>query len=158
MNNTNTAAISDFGTVLLFILGASLFLLIGLGASRLLRPQAPNAEKNTPYECGEEPVTSAWGQFNIRFYVIALIFILFEVELVMMFPWATVFANPDLIEKSGGTWGWFALIEMLFFVLVLVAGLAYAWAKKHLDWDKPQTQEPQIQEIIPMGAYRKYLS
>ena len=88
--------ISGFGTVLLFILGGLFFIIVALFMGKLLRPNHPNEEKMTTYESGEEPVNNAWGAFNVRFYVIALIFILFEVELVFLFPWAIVFADADL--------------------------------------------------------------
>lgn len=149
--------ISGFGMVLLFAIGAILFVLMGLLASKILRPSAPNAEKLSPYECGEEPVGTALGQFNIRFYIIALIFILFDVEMVFLFPWATVFGNKELIEKSDGVWGWFALLEMITFVIILAVGLAYAWAKGYLDWIKPQPQIPEIDNAIPEEAYFEYL-
>src|SRR5262245_36546110 len=103
--------ISGFGEVLLYIIGGTLFILAGLFTSRLIRPSRPNAEKLTTYESGEEPISAAWTQFNIRFYIIALIFILFEVEIVFLFPWATVFAKKELIEQTDGRWGWVALTE-----------------------------------------------
>lgn len=149
--------ISGFGLVLLFMLAATAFIVVNLLISKILRPNAPNPEKNLPYECGEEPLGSVWGQFNIRFYVIALIFILFDVELAFMFPWATVFGNEQLQEVSGGTWGWFALVEMSFFVLILVVGLAYAWQRGHLDWAKPKPQLPTLTEPLPQQAYERFL-
>ena len=84
--------INGFGTVGLFILGGLGFILIALMVGKLLRPYRPNEEKLTTYESGEDPVNNAWGQFNLRFYIIALVFILFEVELVFLFPWAVVLA------------------------------------------------------------------
>ncbi|SFC53383.1 NADH-quinone oxidoreductase subunit A [Flexibacter flexilis DSM 6793] len=149
--------ISGFGLVLLFMLGAAAFLGINLLISKVLRPDAPNPEKNLPYECGEEAIGSVWGQFNIRFYVIALIFILFDVELAFMFPWATVFGNEQLQAASGGSWGWFALAEMGFFVLILAVGLAYAWQRGHLDWAKPKPQLPTAAEPLPEQIYERFL-
>lgn len=155
-NNT----ISEFGIILLFILGALAFVLLALTFSKLVRPNRPNFEKLTSYECGEEPVGNAWAQFNVRFYIIALIFILFEVELLFIFPWATVFGDAERIKNTNGMWGWFALTEMFLFILILVLGLAYAWAKGFLDWVKP---EPKIQDYhspVPKDLYeqinRKY--
>jgi NADH-quinone oxidoreductase subunit A len=78
------------------------------------------------YECGEESEGSAWLQFNIRFYVIALIFLIFDVEVVFLFPWAVVFKEMGLL----------ALIEMGIFLLILVVGLAYVWVKADLNWVK----------------------
>ncbi|HEX6224880.1 MAG TPA: NADH-quinone oxidoreductase subunit A, partial [Chryseolinea sp.] len=83
--------LSAFGEVLLFIVAGVIFILVTLLVSKLIRPDRPNPEKLSTYESGEEPVSSAWSQFNIRFYIIALIFLLFEVEIVFLFPWSTVF-------------------------------------------------------------------
>src|SRR5215210_3462830 len=104
--------LSDFGTLLLFLIGGALFILVGLLTAKLIRPHRPNAEKLATFECGEEPMGHSWVQFNPRFYVIALIFIIFDVELAFMFPWAVVFGNRQLIEASAGLWGWFALVEI----------------------------------------------
>ncbi|HEX5171997.1 MAG TPA: NADH-quinone oxidoreductase subunit A, partial [Cyclobacteriaceae bacterium] len=110
--------LSEFSEVLLFIVGGVLFVLSALIVSWLVRPNRPNPEKLSTYESGEEPVSLAWSQFNMRFYIIALIFILFEVELVFLFPWATIFARKELIAKTNGLWGWFTLIEMGIFLLI----------------------------------------
>lgn len=147
---------SDFGTILLFLIGGAIFVVIGLFTSRLLRPDRPNQEKLTTYESGEEPIGNAWIQFNPRFYVVALIFIIFDVELAFLFPWATVFGRTDLIEVTDGAWGWFSLIEMFIFIGVLVLGLAYAWAKGHLDWIKPKPVLPQSRSKIPMEVYQQF--
>ncbi|GHA63205.1 NADH-quinone oxidoreductase subunit A [Pontibacter akesuensis] len=146
---------SDFGTILLFLVGGAIFVVIGMLTSRLIRPNNPNAEKLTTYESGEEPIGSAWVQFNPRFYVVALIFIIFDVELAFLFPWATVFGRKELIDATDGLWGWFALAEMFIFIGVLVLGLAYAWAKGHLDWIKPKPILPQSRSKIPMDVYRQ---
>ncbi|WP_242922119.1 NADH-quinone oxidoreductase subunit A [Pontibacter liquoris] len=146
---------SDFGTILLFLVGGTIFVLLGLFTARLIRPSRPNEEKLTTYESGEEPIGNAWVQFNPRFYVVALIFIIFDVELAFLFPWATVFGRRDLIEATDGAWGWFALIEMVVFIGILVLGLAYAWAKGHLDWIKPKPVLPQSRSRIPMEVYEQ---
>ncbi len=83
------------------------------------------------YECGEVPEGSAWVKFNVRFYVIALIFIIFDVEVIFLFPWAVIF--QDLISSG---FGMLAFIEMFLFVLILVVGFAYVWVKGDLDWVK----------------------
>ncbi len=134
--------LSDFGIMLLFILAAFAFIGGILLFGKLLRPDRPNEEKLTTYESGEEPVGNANIQFNPRFYVIALIFVLFDVELVLLFPWATVFGQATLIAETDGLWGWFTLTEAFIFVGVLALGLAYAWAKGYLDWEKPQPNTP----------------
>lgn len=152
--------LSDFGVLLLFILGAFAFIGLVLFVARLLRPDRPNREKNSTYESGEEPVGNANVQFNIRFYVVALVFVLFDVELVFLFPWATVFGQARLIQATDGLWGWFALAEAGLFVLILGLGLAYVWAKGYLDWVKPQPKQPTVNTNVPADLYqtinRKY--
>lgn len=147
--------LSDFGILLLFIVGAFAFIAIVLFIARLLRPNKPNVEKNSTYESGEEPVGNANIQFNIRFYVVALIFVLFDVELVFLFPWATVFGQEQLIKETGGLWGWFALGEVTLFVIILSLGLAYVWVKGYLDWVKPQPKVPTVETKVPAELYRK---
>lgn len=145
--------ISAFGWAFLFILAGILFVVMGLLTASFLRPNRPNEEKLSTYECGEDTVGSAWGQFNVRFYLIALIFVLFDVEIIFLFPWATVFGQEALIEASEGLWGWFALLEVLIFVGILILGLAYAWVKGYLDWVKPQNADIQYKSNIPEDAY-----
>ncbi len=152
MQNTE---LSGFGVILLFIIGAVSFVLITLVVARLIRPHRPNEEKLTTYESGEDPLGSAWGQFNPRFYVVALIFILFDVEIVFLFPWATVLGQAELIERTDGAWGWFALAEMSIFVVILALGLAYAWAKGFLDWVKPTTKPPEYKSVVPAELYEQ---
>ncbi|MFN8354003.1 MAG: NADH-quinone oxidoreductase subunit A [Spirosomataceae bacterium] len=147
--------ISDFGYILLYIITGIVFLVAMFGVSRLLRPDRPNIEKNSTYESGEEPEGNANVKFNIRFYVVALLFVLFEVELVFLFPWATVFGQTSLIEETNGLWGWFSLGEMFVFVGILALGLAYAWVKGHLDWVRPQPKTPVFKSKIPTELYQK---
>ncbi|QHT68995.1 NADH-quinone oxidoreductase subunit A [Rhodocytophaga rosea] len=147
--------VSEFGGILLFIIGGILFVLIAMTAARLLRPNRPNEEKLTSYECGEEAVGSAWGPFNVRFYIIALIFILFDIELVFLFPWAVVFGQKELIAATNGLWGWFALAEMAIFIIILATGLAYAWAKGYLDWIRPEIKVPAFESKVPAQLYQK---
>mgnify|MGYP006291552393 FL=1 len=110
----------------------------GIIAASIVRPNHPNPVKHSTYESGEEPIGSPWIQFNTRFYIIALAFIIFDVELVLLFPWATVF--KDL--------GWFAFIAMTIFVVILVLGLAYDWAKGYLEWDRPDPYIPKMKDLV----------
>ncbi len=142
-----------FGEVLLFIIIGVGFLLGGLFTSWLIRPSRPNAEKLTTYESGEEPMGTARGRVNTRFYIIALIFLLFEVEIVFLFPWATVFGNKDLITQTNGLWGWFSLAEMVIFIMILALGLAYVWVKGYLDWPKPEVQPNNYKSPVPKHYY-----
>ncbi len=146
---------SHFGILLLFILAAFAFIGGVLFVGSLLRPNRPNEEKMTTYESGEEPVGNANVQFNIRFYVVALIFVLFDVELVFLFPWATVFGQPVLLSATDGLWGWFALAEAALFVGVLALGLAYSWAKGYLDWVKPAPVLPSLKTPVPADLYQQ---
>ncbi len=146
---------SHFVNILLFIAGAVVFSGITLLISRLLRPQRSNPEKLSTYESGEEPMGSAWALFNPRYYVIALIFVLFEVEIIFLFPWAVVFSDNTLLEVTQGKWGWFTLTEMIVFVFILSIGLIYVWRKGFLDWDKPQTKIPEFHSPVPEDLYKR---
>ena len=116
----------DFGTVFFAVMLGIVMIAIPLVSSWLVAPSNKTKDKLDTYECGEEAEGSAWLQFNIRFYIIALIFLIFDVEVVFLFPWAVVFKEMGLL----------ALIEMGIFLLILIAGLAYVWVKSDLDWVK----------------------
>lgn len=120
--------------------------------NRLIAPSKPNPEKLSSYECGEEPTGSSWVQLNSRFYVIALVFLLFDVEMVFIFPWATVFGNHNLIAQDN-RWGWFSLIEMFVFMGILILGLVYVWAKGDLQWIKTKIIKPAVDVNIPASVY-----
>lgn len=147
--------ISEFGTILIFIIGAILFFGVAMLTARLLRPHRPNPEKTSTYESGEDPVGNAWGRFNVQFYIVALVFILFDVELVFLFPWAAVYGDRQLNAETHGLWSWFTLVEMVVFVAVLALGLAYAWVKCHLDWVKPQPKPIVFESKVPASLYEK---
>lgn len=147
--------ISAFGEILLYIIGGIMFILVSFFASSLLRPNRPNPQKLSTYESGEEAISAAWTQFNIRFYVIALIFLLFEVEILFLFPWTTIFARKDLLEATNGAWGWFSVIEVVLFILILALGLAYAWVNGHLDWVKPEPSPTKLKGTVPAELYQK---
>jgi NADH-quinone oxidoreductase subunit A len=120
-----------FANVLVFfVLGLGLCALM-LGLGRLVRPANPLAPKLTTYECGEPPTGNAWINFNIRFYLVAIIFVIFDVELAFMYPVVTVFR--DWLQSGRGL---FALVEMLLFLGVLAIGLVYVWVKRDLQWLK----------------------
>jgi NADH-quinone oxidoreductase subunit A len=122
--------------------------------NKLIAPHKPNPEKLTSYECGEEPTGNAWMPFNSRFYVIALVFLLFDVEMVFIFPWAIVFGSHEMNDIDP-RWGWLALTEMFLFLGVLILGLAYVWVKGDLDWIKPKPIVPTTNTLIPSGLYDK---
>jgi len=149
------SSLSPFGEILIFIIGGLLFVIGGLVTAKIIRPSRPNEQKLTTYESGEEPLGNAWGRVNVRFYLMAIIFLLFEVEIVFLFPWASIFGSKELIEQTDGLWGWFSLIEMFVFISVLALGLAYAWVKGYLDWPKPEIEINEFQSPVPSSLYDK---
>jgi NADH-quinone oxidoreductase subunit A len=120
-----------YATVLVFAISAIGFALANLVIGSLFRPKFPGAEKGLTYECGEVPTGEAWFNFNPRFYVIALIFVIFEVEIALMFP-------VVLVYKSWvhGHHGGVAFFEILTFTLILAVGLVWVWAHGDLEWIK----------------------
>ncbi len=130
----------DFANVLVFLLLGLFLSAMMLGLGRLLRPSNPLVPKLATYECGEPPTGSAWINFNIRFYLVALIFVIFDVEIAFMYPVVAVFRDW-LLSGRGAT----ALAEMLLFIGVLALGLVYVWVKRDLEWIKrlpaEQTQD-----------------
>jgi NADH-quinone oxidoreductase subunit A len=144
--------ISEFGKILIFIITGIIMVCFAFFITRLIAPDKPNPEKLTSYECGEEPTGSAWIPFNSRFYVIALVFLLFDVEMVFIFPWAIVFGSHEM-NNFDPRWGWLALIEMFVFLGILVLGLAYVWVKGDLDWIKPKPVMPTTDSYIPVSFY-----
>lgn len=130
--------LTEFGKVFIFFIIGAVFVAGGLVTAWAIRPSRGYASKLTSYECGEDPVGSSWVKFNIRFYVVALIFLIFEVETVFMFPWALVYKNL----------GMFAFVEMLVFLAILGVGYAYVWVKGDLEWDRPEPEIPTLQHIL----------
>jgi NADH-quinone oxidoreductase subunit A len=129
----------QFANVLVFF--ALAFVLCGLmlGLGILLRPANPSRSKLSTYECGEPPSGPAWINFNIRFYLIALVFVIFDVELAFVYPVVTVYR--DWIRNGQGG---FALAEIALFIGILAVGLVYVWVKGDLEWLKrlPAEAEP----------------
>ncbi len=128
------STVLSFAPVLAFLAVGLVFILFNLVMGWVLRPSKPYEEKLKPYECGEEPVGGAWVQFNIRFYVVALIFILFEVEIALTYPIAVVFKS--WVEQGLGA---LALAEIGAFMGILLLGLAYVWRKGDLGWVLPRS-------------------
>jgi NADH-quinone oxidoreductase subunit A len=123
----------------LAIFAAAAFLMAfgALLIGRLIRPRNPNPDKEAAYECGEQPVGPAWVQFDLRFYVVALVFLIFDVEIALFYPWAVVFgggASPQATWDVLHQIRWAALWDMLFFFGVIVVGFAYLWRFGYLDW------------------------
>jgi NADH-quinone oxidoreductase subunit A len=159
------------GYFLLFAGAAVIFLLVPLLLGKLLRPKLPTEEKVAIYECGEPTIGSSYIQFDLRFYVVALLFIIFDVEVAFFFPWALVFggasqladarlseaARTELSGKlltlpeapaaavisaeSARTLAWFGLFDILVFFGVLLVGFIYVWKRGDLDWVRAVTRE-----------------
>jgi NADH-quinone oxidoreductase subunit A len=119
----------NLANILVFLgLGAG-FLAVVLGLGRLVRPKVDEAVKLSIYECGERPLARAWFNFNPRFYIVALVFLVFDVEVAFTFPVVTVFER--WVREGNGL---FAFLELFVFVAVLAVGLAYVWVKRDLEW------------------------
>jgi len=102
------------------------FVTVALTANRLLRPSVPGGDKGVTYECGVDPVGEGWAQSHVRYYVFAYLYVIFAVDAIYLFPWATIFAAPG--------YGATTLIEMFVFLGFLTVGLLYAWRKGVLSW------------------------
>jgi NADH:ubiquinone oxidoreductase subunit 3 (subunit A) len=129
---SSSGMLTSYSSVLAFIVVALGFLVVNLIAWKVLRPARFSEEKLTTYECGENPTGSAWVQFNIRFYVFALIFIIFDVEAVFLLPWAVVFRELGMV----------AFVEGLVFIAILAVALAYVWRKGDLEWVRAEDRNP----------------
>lgn len=110
--------------VWLFIAAGGALVVLILLFSKLINPQHPSPEKLAPYECGIEPVGNPWQPFAVRYYIVGLLFLIFDVELVFLFPWALA------LTKLGGE----AFVAVLVFVGVLAFGMLYEWRKGALEW------------------------
>ncbi|MCF8267761.1 MAG: NADH-quinone oxidoreductase subunit A [Ignavibacteriales bacterium] len=128
--------LTEFGKILIFLLIAVIFVLIGFLTARIIRPKRPTHEKLLTYECGEEIQGSPWVKFNARFYVVALIFLIFDVEVVLLFPWA-------LVYKEFGIAGF---LTGFLFLVILGIGMIYEWRKGDLEWDRPVIQPPLVKK------------
>ena len=126
----------EFGAVLVFAIVAVGFALGGITLSRVLGPRFPNPEKSTIYECGERPVGVAWFNFNPRFYLVALVFVIFEVDIALTFPVVAVFRQW---AQASLAFGWVAFWELFLFTAILVVGLVWVWAHGDLAWVKNLT-------------------
>jgi len=116
--------LNDWLFVGVFLILAPIFPAAALLIPRLIAPKKPSSLKNQTYECGIETVGDTWVQFRVQYYIYALVFLIFDVELVFLFPWAVAFDQLPL----------FAVMEGVLFIMILVAGLFYAWRKGALEW------------------------
>jgi NAD(P)H-quinone oxidoreductase subunit 3 len=122
--SNNVFVLSGYEYFLGFLILCSLVPVLALGASAVVRPRRRGLERRTTYESGMEPFGGAWIQFNIRYYMFALVFVIFDVETVFLYPWAVAFNQLGVL----------AFVEAVVFIAILVVGLVYAWRKGALEW------------------------
>src|ERR1041385_4551772 len=125
-------------SITIFAAFGAAFVFLNLAVGAFVRPKVPNAEKSAIYECGEPSIGSSWVQFDLRFYIVALVFLIFDVEVALFYPWAVAYGSA---VKMGAALGMaaseiraVALVDMLFFFGVLLVGFAYLWRFGYLDW------------------------
>ena len=116
--------LSDYTVVGLFVIVVIVLPFIALILAALLRPKRPNPVKASTYECGLETIGETWVQFKVQYYIYALVFVIFDIETVFLYPWAAALGKLTT----------FALVEMAIFILILVGALVYAWKVEALDW------------------------
>lgn len=119
-----------YGPMAVLIIAGFVFAAITLVAAAVVRPADSYAAKRRVYECGIPPIGPAWGRFLVRYYIVALVFVVFDVETIFLFPWATVFRKLSAPAQLGLLPG----VEMAIFVVILLIGLAYVWRKGDLRW------------------------
>ena len=132
--------LTEFGKIFIFMLVAGLFVVVAVIAAKFIRPARPTHEKLLTYECGEDTIGTPWVKFNIRFYVVALIFLIFDVEVVLLIPWA-------LVYKQFGLGGF--LVGAIF-LLLLGLGMAYEWRKGDLEWVKAKVIPPTLKSVTDL--------
>jgi len=140
-----------YATILVFLIFGAGLVLVSILISRLIQPRNLNPEKLATYECGEEPTGEARIQYNFRFYSVALAFIIFEAEILFMFPWSIVY-----MENIQAGRGLETFVKMLIFIGILFLGLVYAWAKGDLDWVKPRPAFTAADVDMPPQAIFKH--
>lgn len=125
-------------SITLFAVFGAFFVFINLVMGAVARPSVPNAEKAAVYECGEPSIGSSWVQFDLRFYIVALVFLIFDVEVALFYPWAVAFGNAAQLAHEIGMDLFqirlIAIVDMLFFFAILLVGFAYLWRFGYLDW------------------------
>jgi NADH-quinone oxidoreductase subunit A len=143
-------------TIALFLLSGVLFTLLVSLSGKLLRIKRNTEAKLTSYECGEESAGSSYVSFNPRFYLIALFFVLFEAEIIFLFPWTAVFGDRDTVALFGNSWHKLVFTEVMVFLIVMLAGLAYVWKKEFLEWEKPENRLEKRKFPVSEAHYDAY--
>src|SRR2546428_9030481 len=114
----------NYVPIFIFIAFIAILIPVTLLAAKLVRPDNPHKTKLMPYECGIDPVDSARGRYTVRFYIVAILFVVFDVETIFLFPWAVQFKTLKM----------FGFIEMLVFLAILIVGYVWIWKKGALEW------------------------
>ena len=118
--------LSSWAPILIFLILVTGFAVVSVVGSLILGMRKPTPEKPTPYECGMQPVGTARERFSVKFYLVAMLFLLFDIEAVFLFPWAVVYRDLKL----------FGFFEMLLFIAVVLAGYVYVWKRGALEWER----------------------
>lgn len=121
--------LKSYVPILLIMSFAVIFAIVSIFASKIFGPKKPNPVKLSPYECGVEPVGTARGRFSVKYYMVAVLFIIFDIEIVFLYPWAVAF------NKFDSSLIYYALIEMLVFIAILIIGYIYMLRKGALKWN-----------------------
>jgi NADH-quinone oxidoreductase subunit A len=125
-------------SITIFVGFGAVFVFANLAVGAVARPKIPNPEKSAVYECGEPSIGSSWVQFDLRFYIVALVYLIFDVEVALFYPWAVAYGSAAALGKSIGMsvseLRGIAIVDMLFFFGVLLVGFAYLWRFGYLDW------------------------
>jgi NADH-quinone oxidoreductase subunit A len=125
-------------SITIFLAFGAVFVLANLLVGAFVRPKVPNPEKASVYECGEPSIGSSWVQFDLRFYIVALVYLIFDVEVALFYPWAVAYGNASQLGSDLGISAFdirlVAIVDMLFFFGVLLVGFAYLWRFGYLDW------------------------
>ena len=129
MHGETTATLGAYLPLLILLLVAGFIAALLVGLSWILGPKQPSNEKLSPYECGVNPVGTARDRFPIKFYLIAMLFIIFDIETVFLYPWAVMFRDQVMAIRG------FLLSEMIVFIIILFVGYVYVWKKGALEWE-----------------------
>src|SRR6266567_3669358 len=125
-------------SIMIFLAFGVIFVFANLVVGAVARPRVPNPEKSAVYECGEPTIGHSWIQFDLRFYIVALVYLIFDVEVALFYPWAVAWGDAAALGKTIGMSAYavrqVALVDMLFFFGVLLVGFAYLWRFGYLDW------------------------
>src|SRR6476619_5854413 len=121
-------------SVTLFVLFGAALVLLNMAVGAIARPTVPHPEKAATYECGEPAIGTSWVQFDLRFYIVALVFLIFDVEVTLFYPWAVAYGNASSSPEGAFAFRSVAIVDMLFFFGVLLVGFAYLWGFGYLDW------------------------